>query len=430
MSCPYPGCSGTLVPHSDGCPVCHRRVVFCPSCERPNRALAKMCRACGKPVGEQVEWPVYRRNPGFDSFSPAPLDFDSISPSQQFERLWPPVTLGKGEEVLAPPVVEHGLLIVCTRKGVVYVLNRFTGEQLATLPSTEGLSFALVSGDTLAIAGGNRVATYNLREAFRSWIAGHFKLAEVWRKTLDSGSVVHPLNALTPKSLLVCSGGPGKVTVHCLDTETGETRWLTPVVIPTGASAPVCDDQGNAYLLGSDRKVHRIASGSGTVEASASASNPLRIDIAPTWMDSILFFFDEEGALYSCRTDVGGMTPARVSELTLLGVKGFAVSPRGILVSHGRGLTKLSLGGQLVWSADPSMYPMSSSPVLAGDCGMGVTLERSVIYLCDFKGTFLRFHQFPSADDQNLAPPAFAGDVLYTCSHHGELNALRVVTAL
>jgi hypothetical protein len=74
------------------------------------------------------------------------------------------------------------------------------------------------------------------------------------------------------------------------------------------------------------------------------------------------------------------------------------------------------------------MTAMSSSPVLAGDCGFGVGQDRSVVYMCDFKGTFLRFHQFLLGEDRNLAPPAFAGNVLYTCSLHGELNALRVNT--
>lgn len=120
------------------------------------------------------------------------------------------------------------------------------------------------------------------------------------------------------------------------------------------------------------------------------------------------------------------MVLSRLSELTLLGVKGFAVSPRGVLVSYGRGLTRLSLGGQLIWRPDPSIESMSGSPVLAGDCGLGVGQNRGIVYLCDFKEAFLRFHQFLATEDSNWAAPAFAGRVLYTCSRRGELNALKV----
>src|SRR5437868_1089298 len=116
MSCPYPGCTGEPKPASDECPACHRRISGCPACGQPNRALARLCRACGNQLAVTPEWPVYRNNSTFASFSPAPLDFDSVSHSKQFDRLWSAV--GLSAEVVAPPIAEHGLLIVCSRKGI------------------------------------------------------------------------------------------------------------------------------------------------------------------------------------------------------------------------------------------------------------------------------------------------------------------------
>jgi outer membrane protein assembly factor BamB len=339
-----------------------------------------------------------------------------------------------GEEVVAPPILDHGLFIVCSRKGAFYMLNRFTGERLTDVRLGEGDCFALVAGRTLLAGAGNRVVAYDLLGAFQNWTAGRFRLAERWRKTLKAGPIQYPLNRLAGQdaetgSILACISGAEGSVIHCLDIETGEERWPTPAAIPAAASAPAADEDGNAYVIAADHRVYRISGDSGALTASEPVANPVRTDVAPAWLDSTLYFFDEEGALCACRTDTGdGFTPARVSELTLLGVKGFATSPRGVLVSHGRGMTKLSLGGQLIWRADPSMGGMSSSPVLAGDCAFGVGQNRSVLYLCDFKGTFLRFHQFLLTEDVNLAPPAFAGRIIYTCSLHGYVSALKVHT--
>lgn len=438
MSCPYPGCDGGPATGSntasDSCTVCGRFVAPCHVCGGRNRALARFCRVCGRSLKANPEWPVYRHDPAFSAFAPAPLDFDSVPPASQFERPWAEVSLG--EEVVAPPILEHGLLIVCSRKGAFYVLNRFTGERLVDVRLGEGDCFALAAGRTLLAAAGNRIVAYDLLSAFQNWTAGRFRLSERWRKTLKAGPILYPLNRLARAdaetglgSILACTGGADASLIHCLDIETGEERWPAPAAIPAAASAPASDEDGNAYVVAADHRVYRIAGDSGALMASEPAANPVRIDVAPGWLDSTLYFFDEEGALCACRTDTGdGLTPSRVSELALLGVKGFATSPRGVLVSHGRGLTKLSLGGQLIWRADPSMGGMSSSPVLAGDCAFGVGQNRSVLYLCDFKGTFLRFHQFLLTEDINLAPPAFAGRVIYTCSLHGDVSALRVNT--
>jgi hypothetical protein len=354
------------------------------------------------------------------------LDFDAVLASEPFKRLWPSVNLGG--EVVATPVVDHGLLVVCTRRGAVHVLNRFTGEQLASLKLAEGFCFALIHQHMLIVTNGNRVFGYDLLESFRNWTLGRFRLTERWHQSLETEMLSHPPNSLTEDSFLVCSEANQGMVLHCLKCADGEPYWSKPARVPVRTSAPVSDFAGSAYLLGTDRKVHRVDAGSGAIEASASAATLLNVDVAPAWMDSTLFFLDDQGALCSCRTDSDSMVPARVSELTLLGVRGFALSPRGILVSHGRGLTKLSLSGQLIWPADLSMNPMSSSPVLVGDCGLAVAQDRSVAYLCDFKGPFLRFHQFLVTNDLNLAPPAFAGNVLYTCSLRGEVNALRVNT--
>jgi outer membrane protein assembly factor BamB len=377
-----------------------------------------------------LEWPVYRNNPTYTAYSPSRLDFDLIPPSQQFERLWPDVSLG--EEVMAPPVADHGLLVVCSRKGAVYVLNRFTGERLADVRLGEGECSALISGRSLIVAAARRIVAYDLLGAFQNWSNGRFRMIERWHFTVDSGPILHPPNKLArqgAESVLICCSAPDGTLVHCLDIESGEPRWQAPAAFPGNVSAAVSAEDGNAYVVASDRKIYRIVGDSGALEASLQMANSLRTDIAPAWLDSTLLFFDEEGALCACRTDTSdGMTPARVSELTLFGVKGFAASPRGVLVSHGRGLTKLSLGGQLIWRADPSMGGMSSSPVLAGDCGLGVVQNRSIVYICDFKGAFLRFHQFLVTEDVNMAPPAYAGRTLYSCSLHGQLNALRINT--
>jgi len=72
-------------------------------------------------------------------------------------------------------------------------------------------------------------------------------------------------------------------------------------------------------VIAADRRIYRIAGDSGALTASEPAANPVRVDVAPAWLDSTLYFFDEEGALCACRTDTGdGLTPSRVSELTML----------------------------------------------------------------------------------------------------------------
>lgn len=376
-----------------------------------------------------TEWPLYRKDSALNAFSQTPLDFDLIA-APHLERLWPALSLGFGEEVIAPLLAEHGILAVCTRKGNLSILNRFTGERLADLKVGKSDCFAAISGRTLIAGSGRDVIAYDLLAAFQEWSAGRFRLNELWHKKLDGdGEVLQPLNCVSKnlqnESLLVWLGGPENVTIYCLDIQSGEERWKSPAVIPAVASAPTSDDNGNAYVVAEDRKVYRIAIDSGMMEVSRAAGYPLRTDIAPAWLDSTLFFFDEEGALNSCRTD-NGLIPVRASDMTLFGVRGFATSPRGLLVAHGRGLSKLSLGGQLIWSADGTMNGMSSSPVLSGDCGFGVTEERSVLCLCDFKGAILRFHPFAITNSRNLAPPAFAGNVIYTCSFNGEINALKI----
>jgi outer membrane protein assembly factor BamB len=391
--------------------------------------LARKCRACGKELTASAEWPVFRKSPALDAFSPSALEFDSVSASDHFERLWPVGQLRSGEEVVAPLVLDHGLLVICTRAGTMYILNRFSGERLAELKLGDEESFALISGRVLVAASGRRVVAYDLLAAFRAWNAGRFRLTELWEKTLESGAILQPLNRSGQglEALLVWAGDPEQASIHCLDIGTGEERWKSPAMIASPASAVVADHEGNAYVVTGDSKVLRIAFDCGQIETSKRASRPLRVDVAPAWVDSTLFFFDEEGVLSFCRTD-NGMIPTPASDLAFFGVRGFATSPRGILVAHGQGLSKLSLSGQLIWSADGSMTGMSSSPLLAGDCGFGVTEERSVLCLCDFKGSALRFHQFAITDDLNLAPPAFAGRSIYTCSFHGEVSGLKVKT--
>ena len=359
MSCPYPGCDGGPATGSstasDSCPVCGRLVAPCYVCGGRNRALARFCRVCGRPLKGNPEWPIYRHDSAFSAFAPAPLDFDWVPPSSQFERLWPEVSLG--EEVVAPPILDHGLLIVCSRKGAFYMLNRFTGERLTDLRLGEGDCFALVAGRTLLAGAGNRVVAYDLLGAFQNWTAGRFRLAERWRKTLKAGPIQYPLNRLAgldaeTGSILACISDAEGSVIHCLDIETGEERWPTPAAIPAVASAPASDEDGNAYVIAADHRVYRISGDSGALTASEPvAIRAYRCGARVAGL--YLIFLRRRGRALRVPYRYRGWLHAGACFGTdASGRQGLWTSPRGVLVSHGRGMTKLSLGGQLIWRGE------------------------------------------------------------------------------
>lgn len=390
---------------------------------------------CGELLPAQSDWPVYRSNSALNSCSTGALDFDVVEPAQPFEKQWPDHSLG--DEILAAPVVEHGLLIVCSRRGGLHILNQFTGEPLADLRIASGNCedcSAAVCGSMLVATGGDRIVAFNLLRAFEGWLAGRFRLAEAWHAPLATADyVLRPLNMLGARSgdrpaLLVCAADANGGVLSCFALDTGEPLWTEPARLPAAVSAPAIGDDDAIYTVAADNRVYRVCSRTGHWQASTPLHGVANIDVAPAWFDDTFYFFDEGGGLCACHTSGADLSPARAAELNLHGVKGLAVSSRGILVCHGVGLTKLSLGGQLIWGADSSMGPMSGSPVIAGDCGLAVAQNRSVAYLCDLKGGFLRLHRSLICDDMNVASPAFAGDVLYTCSLHGTISALRVQT--
>jgi hypothetical protein len=179
--------------------------------------------------------------------------------------------------------------------------------------------------------------------------------------------------------------------------------------------------------------VYRISGGdpqSAPVLQKAEAPFRLAASVAPVWSDDQLLFFDEDGSLCACvASDDGPTTPRRISETRFLGVRGFAVSPSGVLVSHGRGLSKLSLGGRLMWQADASMEPIGGSPIIAGGCGIGVSRERNILYICDFQGPALSFQAVGLPAGLNRTSPAFCDNVVYSCSSPGVVSAVRIVVS-
>ena len=434
MNCPYPDCRQSITPGAGQCPVCHRKLENCGKCHTENRALAKFCRGCGEWLSATHEWPVYRNDSAFDAYSDRPLEFDAVAGTHpRFEKLWPDLNLS--EEILAAPVVEHGLLVVCSRRGGIHLINRFTGEPLVDFRlGGAGEYSVLFCGETLVASGPDQIAAYDLLSGFNEWTHGRFRLNQNWHCTTPGmAGLLQPLSLApgngVPPAVIVCVCRDGGAAVSALDLKTGEPRWEEPVMLPATASAVAVADDGCGYAVTQNGHVYRIDLTSGQWLASQPASTGLRVDIAPVWIDQTLYFIDEESRLCACHTGGARMKPAQASDLRLLGAKGLAGSRRGILVAYGAGLAKLSLGGQLIWRADTSMGAIGGSPVIAGDCGFGVGLNRSVLYFCDFKGNFLRFDQFLIGEDANWAAPALAGGVIYTCSLHGSVSATRICAA-
>jgi hypothetical protein len=223
----------------------------------------------------------------------------------------------------------------------------------------------------------------------------------------------------------VTQASHGEFHLWRIDMAAGTLANDEPVALPGAVSSPQVDDAGNAFFVAAD-SIIRVDRGARECGPIAKLPCAVRPEIPPALADGGLLFAAEDGTVWTCNAAGPTLCPRPLSEAHLFGLSGFAVSPLGIFVAHAKGLSKLSLGGQVVWKADPAMEGVRAAPLVAGQCGFGVTQNSSTLYCCDFRERFLRFYRTPLADDETLAAPAFAGRTVYSCSLHGNFTAMRV----
>ena len=438
MRCPYSKCQGQISEGAHGCATCNRRVRYCAECRAPNRTMAKYCRRCGSPFVRKPEWPYVQRDSGRTGYVPADLTYDRFESSNgsQSPLLWPEQSIGRGSErFTASLVAEHGLLAACSTLGMVTILNRFTGQVLDAWnvgQGVEGEYTALFCGDWLVAGGDRTVEAVPLASVFRAWEDMSFRLpAHKWKAQLDE-----PVRW----SLIACESGPDAghilaVTstatgsrVYCMkigsDEPVGPARYIE--LPPIGP--PVWGAAGKAYAITSDGHVAQIDVEAGKYIKSKDRIEEPDLNNAPLWQDDNLYFFNLAGNLCACATtrEEAPGTPTRISELKLINVRGFSVSPLGVLVSNGSGLALLSRTGQRLWRSNNEIDACGGPPVIVGSVGAGAGTNQSVLYLCDLRGGSFRFRPRKIGGGPIAAPPAYAEDVVYTCSLEGNINAVPI----
>jgi hypothetical protein len=434
MNCPYPRCGNVFECGSECCSVCGRKILFCPHCRDSNRTSALYCQRCGEPLPIDREWPRFRRTPELDAFAPSVLEYESIDPARQFEPLWPAVLLGNGKhEVIAALAAEYGLIVVVSRQGFVYILNRLTGEPLAETRIADSIDSdcgPLIEDGTLVLTGNDCVLAFDLIASLRAWVTGRFQLIPKWERRFSGEAVVHvtagsPEKTKSRSVLSVTQASGGEFHLWWIDMAAGTLTSDEPISLPGTVSIPRVDDAGNAFFVLADGII-RVDLGAREGGPIAKISSAARPEIPPAVMDGSLLFAAADGTVWTCNATGPNLCPRPLSDVHLFGLAGFAVSPLGIFVAHAKGLSKLSPGGQVAWKADPAMEGVRAAPLVAGHCGFGITQNSSTLYCCDFRERFLRFYRTPLSDDETLAAPAFAGGTVYSCSLHGNLTATRV----
>jgi outer membrane protein assembly factor BamB len=344
------------------------------------------------------------------------------------------VRVGGGRERFTSPLVaEHGLLAMCSASGRLFLLNRFTGEVLSVLgieePQGEAEYAALFRDDWIFTAGGRTVAGAGLLDPFNTWESGRFQLPGwSWKKTLP-GSVRWPANAVQNNGscrILVVTQNGG-TQLHCLDGATGDSVWKRPAT-PPEIGVPVFGEPSRAYVLTAEGEVLQIELETGKMIASPRRIEDPDLRIPPVWQDDTLYFFNTDGQLCISMTGPQGPgAPAPTTEYKLNSVVGMAVSPQAVLVSYARGLALLSRTGQKLWTGGTDMEDAcGTAPMIAGTVGFGVGVNRSFLYACDLKGGGFRYRRLGVGQQAIYSAAAYAEGFIYTCSHQGEVNWLRV----
>jgi hypothetical protein len=336
-------------------------------------------------------------------------------------RAWDELYLGGGnEEIVSAPMAAHGLLIICGRRGAVYFINRFTGEILSETKLASGFELntaPMVHGSTLLLGASDSVIAVDLLASFKLWHQGGFRAVEQWRVQLPDGvKIVRPITVAFDRRsrnagyAVIAALKENQTRVFLLDVMTGRMLREQPWEIPALVSMMAGDSADNLLSVGNDARVYRLHAGEEPeLTWSAPCRFPVNISVAPGCLDDTLFFFSEQGLLCSCQAGPARLgVLSQVSEARLLGVRAFAASRRGCLVAHGKGLSKLSLSGRLIWSSDATIEPMQSSPIIAGACGIGVSSDPSVAYVCDFQSASLEFHEHRLNGGKTRTPPALA----------------------
>lgn len=437
--CPYPSCGHEAPDSAKFCPTCLKRFALCGQCHSINRTLAKFCRRCGKPIGSSSEWPSTRGDYEFTAYVPFSTEFDALAAGDALPAPWP-AQAGPAGHVYTSPVSAHGLLIICSSKGQVTVMNRYQGGVLAEFPiggdGQEQEYSALVAEHLLVVAGHRFVTAYNLLHSFKGWEGGGpFRMSQEWAYLLPPRERIRrSINRVSAgdgagKAILFSTENGSERRVHAISEEHGTPLWRDPIAVPAAFSAPVSGEGSWAYAVGEDDRVHSIDIAAGTLKSSIPLAVPPDLNLAPVRQGDRLFFFDKEGALVTCAVGSGASgVPTRASEAKLQVVTGFAVGPLGILVSCSRGLAMLSFTGRPLWTGEGGMDAGGSAPVIAGDIGLGIAQNRNILYVCDVRASSPRYRQFQIETGQMVAGPAFVDGVLYTCSLDGRVSSARIQT--
>lgn len=438
--CPYPSCGRDAPEDAKFCPTCLKRLAYCGNCHSVNRTLAKYCRRCGKRMVGSPEWPTTRGDFEFTAYVPFSTGFEALASADMLPQAWPTQAGSGRHQVLSPIVSAHGLLIVCSTRGRVTIMNRCDGSRLAEFSigdeGEEGEYSALVAEHWLIAAGHRSVSAYNLLHSFKGWEAGGpFRMSREWTYLLPAGERIRrSINRVSTgsgdaKAILFTTENGSERRMHALSEEKGLALWKEPIVMAAALSAPVAGEGAWAYALGDDGRVHKIDVAGGTAQSSSPLAVPARVELAPVRQGERLFFFDVEGALVTCLCGSAAPgVPARSSDAKLHVVTGFAVGPLGVLASCSRGLAMLSFAGRPLWTGEGGMDAGGCPPAIAGDIGFGIAQNRNVLYVCDIRANSPRYQQFQLEAGPTLAGPAFVDGVLYTCSLDGSVSSTRIHT--
>jgi hypothetical protein len=396
--------------------------------------MARFCRRCGNVFVRRPEWPHVQRDSGRSGYVPAELAYDRLESSNGSQPSpWPEQRIGRGwERFNASVVAEHGLLAACSTLGRVTILNRFTGQVLDAWTVGQGIEgeySALFCRDWLVAGGDRTIEAIPLAPVFRGWEDAPFRLPEQkWKATLEE-----PLRW----SLIACESGPGAgyilavtstVTgsrVYCLQVGSSEAGSHRRYIELPPIGPPVWGAAANAYAITSDGFVVQIDVETGKHSLSSNRIEEPDLNNAPVWQDDNLYFFNLSGNLCACATreDAPG-TPTRISELKLINVRGFSVSPLGVLVSCATGMALLSRTGQRLWRSNNEIDACGGPPVIVGSVGAAAGTNQSVLYVSDLRGSSFRFRPRKVGSGSIAAPPACAEDIVYTCSIEGNINAI------
>ena len=383
-SCPYQDCTQTgIASETQSCPKCKRLLNWCRVCSSANQMMGRYCRYCGKELGQNQEWKMFKSdfslaaNAGFELTYPIKLE--------PFLTLWPEKELGA--RIDTAPIAAYGELIcVCAdSSGSVFFLNQqdgsitkkfALGDRIIRTPAANSIYISIATSKNLysiiLLPDKKLLSPYKLKDPNEQF-SSHL---------VTEGNSVY-LNTF--------SKSRSEFKVYRFNPEKREPLWKSEAFISKlNPTTPLIfedhlligTNEGNIIVLDKEKGECRAQ-----LEDEELISEGINTNVSPAFSTSLhrAYLFDKRGGLHTVnlnRQNGLKIEEFRISSFGTSFINDFAMSEGCILISCDEGVINSDVSGSINWNTKAhNLGNMRTTPVICGK--VGLVGENGFVYCFD-----------------------------------------------